>query len=157
MCIPKHSQISLCNENPLKQWTDKTMHGSCRWTSTMTLYFSPFDEISNKSERVKCQKNWHYFYRCNFFPFMLLEACRQMIWVVVSYCFCFQFAWFISWIWAQCFFVFLFAIVFGISLAWSEWVSEEYGYGFSSTTLVSIHARLFIYFWYFRFGIHYCL
>lgn len=49
----QNTKISLIDlqRNPLKQWTDIMIHTWWlvnEWTNTMTCYFGPFDEISNK-------------------------------------------------------------------------------------------------------------
>lgn len=166
--IPKQAAIPHidCIRNPLKLWTDKTMHGLV-WIRTIEPAQWHFISVHLMESAIKVNesnaKKWHYFYRCNFFFSLLLsllamEACRQNdMSSKLLFLFSIRLIYFMNF--SSMFFSILFAIVFGLYLFNIErvWMERWNGYWFSSTTLISMRAGLFIYFWYFRFGIHYCL
>lgn len=124
--IPKHAAMPHidCIRNPLKLWTDKTMHGLV-WIRTIEPAQWHFISVHLMESAIKVNesnaKKWHYFYRCNFFFSLLLlsllamEACRQNdMSSKLLFLFSIRLIYFMNL--SSMFFSILFAIVFGISL-----------------------------------------
>lgn len=162
----QNTKISLIDlqRNPLKQWTDKMIH---TWWMNEPIQWHVISvrlmKSAIKNWTSQMPKKWQYFYRCNFFfvyVWLLLlkvevvvEACRRMI-RVVRYCFFFLFCL------LDLFHEFelnsfssSLQDVFGIPSSSSGWI----GICFYKHNIDINTWLLFIYFWYFRFGIHYCL